>query len=211
MRHVPNILTVLRILVTPLALWLLTRPTLGAVVAGTTIFILAAITDYYDGKMSRKYGVESRLGQFLDPLADKILVLGGFFALPFVEPVSEGLYSLTAFVCWAAILSVAARDFAVTGLRSYAEARGRSIPTLNVAKMKTAWQLTFLISLQVFLCFAKLDELGGELGSTLAPFAGFFEAVLRSIFPALFLIVTSAITVYTGVLYFQKPEPTPSA
>lgn len=204
MRHLPNILTLLRIAATPFALWFLTMETLGTQAAGATLFIAAAITDYYDGMVARKYGVGSRLGQFLDPLADKILVLGAFFLLPFIETVSEGLYAFGAVVCWGAIVAVMVRDVAVTVLRSVAESRGYSIPTLTAAKWKTAWQLTFLISLQVFVVFARLDEMGGVWGERLEPVARFFEAVLTSAFPAAFLLVTSAITVYTGVLYFTR-------
>ena len=78
MKHVPNALTIGRILVTPLALWGLATGTFWGQFTGASLFILAAISDYWDGKLARQYGVGSRIGQFLDPLADKVLVLGAF-------------------------------------------------------------------------------------------------------------------------------------
>lgn len=204
MRHLPNALTIGRIIATPFALWLLWRGGFANQAAGATIFILAAITDYYDGKLARDLGVRSRLGQFLDPLADKILVLGGFFLFPFVEPIRTGLYAVGPVLPWLAIGAVAARDVAVTWLRSYEEKHGRTLKTLKSAKAKTAWQLTFLISLQVFLVFSKAEDVAP--GSFWTAFSGFFRAVLESPFSLVFLLVTAGITVYTGALYFIHRE-----
>lgn len=205
MRHLPNALTIGRIVATPICLWLLWRGGFANQAAGATLFILAAITDYYDGKLARDLGVRSRLGQFLDPLADKILVLGGFFLFPFLEPIRTGLYALGPVLPWLAIGAIAARDVAVTGLRSYEEKHGRTLKTLKSAKAKTAWQLTFLISLQVFLVFSKVEEVAPG-GGFWSQFAAFFDAVLRSPFSLVFLIVTAAITVYTGAQYFLHRE-----
>ncbi|MEM8598513.1 MAG: CDP-alcohol phosphatidyltransferase family protein [Bacteroidota bacterium] len=204
MKHLPNALTIGRIIVTPICLWLLWKGGFANQAWGATLFILAAITDYYDGKLARDLGVRSRLGQFLDPLADKILVLGGFFLFPFVAPINTGLFSAGAWLAWLAIGAIAARDFAVTVLRSYEEKQGRTLKTLKSAKAKTAWQLTFLISLQVFLVFSKVEEVApGSFGTA---FSGFFRAVLESPFSLVFLLVTAAITVWTGAQYFLHRE-----
>ena len=86
MKHLPNTLTVLRIAVTPLILFGLLRGTLGGYALATVVFVAAAISDYYDGQLARRYGTHSRLGQFLDPLADKILVLGTLIVLAYHRP-----------------------------------------------------------------------------------------------------------------------------
>ncbi len=200
MKHVPNALTVGRIVVAPLALWLLARGTFSAQLAGTALFIVAAITDYWDGRLARTYGVHSRFGQFLDPLADKILVLGAFFLVPFLTPLGEGLAAPAgAWLPWAAIGAIALRDLAVTLLRVAYERRGVSLATSSAAKWKTAWQLTFLIASFVFLTGAHARTLDGPLGAL----GRGLDAVLRSPGPLVLLVATAAVTVYTGWLYLR--------
>jgi CDP-diacylglycerol--glycerol-3-phosphate 3-phosphatidyltransferase len=110
MKHVPNALTISRIVAAPLCLWGLWTGTFVGQLLGTVLFIAAAITDYWDGRLARQYGVGSRLGQFLDPLADKVLVLGAFFLVPFLAPVDEGLAAPAgAWLPWLAIGAIAAR------------------------------------------------------------------------------------------------------
>ena len=72
MKFVPNALTISRIVVTPILLVLLFWDTLVGQGSALVLFILAAISDYFDGKLARTYGVPTRLGQFLDPFADKV-------------------------------------------------------------------------------------------------------------------------------------------
>lgn len=203
MKHVPNALTIGRILVTPLALWGLATGTFLGQFFGALLFIAAAISDYWDGRLAREYGAGSRAGRFLDPLADKVLVLGAFFLIPFLQPVGVALGApFGDWLPWLAISLIAARDLAVTLLRVHYERRGRSLKTLTAAKWKTAWQLTFLITIQVFLVFAhgrSLDGFWGEFGS-------FFYRALQSPFALIFLVMTTVATVYTGALYFVKRE-----
>ncbi|HEX9951017.1 MAG TPA: CDP-alcohol phosphatidyltransferase family protein [Rubricoccaceae bacterium] len=207
MKHVPNALTAGRIVAAPVALYLLWTGTAGGQTAGTALFIVAAITDYLDGRLARDYGVTSRLGQFMDPLADKILVLGGFALVPFLDPIGPGLAGPAgAWLPWTAIGAIAARDAAVTALRASYERRGMSLQTSNAAKWKTAWQLTFLIAAFVFLSATHLRPFGGTLGALGQALA----AVLAGPGPLVFLIVTAAVTVYTGWLYFRSATP-PSA
>ncbi len=206
MKHVPNALTVGRIVAAPVCLYLLWTGTFWGQLAGAALFILAAITDWLDGRLAREYGVSSRLGQVLDPLADKILVLGAFFLIPFLQPIGEGLTAPAgAWLPWLAIGAIAARDFAVTALRSIRERQGKPLRTSTAAKWKTAWQLTFLITAFVFLAGSHARQLGGFLGDL----GRFLYAALASPAALAFLLVTSAVTVYTGVLYFRRP-PAPA-
>ena len=217
MKHVPNALTVGRIIAAPVCLYLLwlgdhllREETMGgeedafwAQAAGAALFILAAITDWLDGELARKYGVGSRLGQFLDPLADKVLVLGAFLLIPFLTPIGPGLAAPAgAWLPWVAIGAIAARDLAVTLLRVARERRGEPLATSSAAKWKTAWQLTFLITAFVFLAGSHARTFDGALGAL----GRFLYAALESPAALVFLIATAAVTVYTGALYFLRVE-----
>ena len=187
MRHLPNVLTISRIIITPLMLVLLMTGTFVGRLSALVLFVYAAISDYYDGKIARSWDVKSRLGQYLDPLADKILVLGTFVALAFLVP---------SIVTWWGVVLIALRDFMVTGLRTWAESRGRSIRTLGIAKAKTTVQLVFLIGMLVIL---TADRIRGPIGR-------FAEWLLAS--PILFILFLGvvAFTVYTGAIYMMRQE-----
>lgn len=182
MKHVPNVLTILRIVVTPVLLVLLFRETFMGQLWALVLFVLASISDYLDGKLARSYKVGSRLGQFLDPLADKVLVLGTFIALVLLTP---------EIVTWWGVALIALRDVFVTVLRSWAEARGRTVRTLPAAKAKTAAQLTFLISVLVFRVAATLPP----------PVGAWAEWLLTSTVLFVVFLLVVAVTLWTGALY----------
>jgi len=202
MKHVPNALTIGRIIVTPIFFVLLLAGGFTSQLIALALFVIAAISDYWDGKIARKYGVGSRFGQFLDPLADKVLVLGAFVAFLFLPPDSLGRVLKEPW-WWIAVAVIALRDLAVTLLRVWAERAGFSIQTRYAAKVKTAVQLTFLIAVQVFLVASKLTRFEGwpaEVGR----FAG---AALYSPATSILLIITALLTVWTGALYFIRRQP----
>lgn len=202
MKHVPNALTISRIVATPAFLALLLSGRFWGQLAALVLFLFAAISDWLDGKVARHYGVGSRLGQFLDPLADKVLVLGAFAALLFLPPDALGRVLP---VTWWAVALIAFRDFAVTVLRARAERRGRPVQTKYAAKVKTAVQLTFLIYVQVFLVASKLGRFGGGW----AWIGDLTGAVLYSPFTFVLLLLTVALTLWTGALYFVRRQPAP--
>lgn len=202
MKHVPNALTIGRIVVTPIFFVLLLSGSFVGQLVALVLFVFAAISDYLDGKIAREYDVGSRIGQFLDPLADKVLVLGAFFAFLFLPPDRLGRVVMEWWWWWAVGL-IAFRDVAVTLLRMWAERSGYSIQTRYAAKVKTAVQLTFLIAVQVFLVASKLTRYDGwpaEVGRL----AG--EA-LYSPATSILLIITALLTLWTGALYFIRRQP----
>ena len=190
MKHVPNALTIARIVVTPVMLILLLSDTLLGIAGALGLFILAAVSDYLDGKIARDYKVRSRIGQFLDPLADKVLVLGTFIVLAVMVP---------EIVPWWGVVLIALRDASVTALRSWAESKGRSLRTLPIAKAKTAVQITFLILMLILLTAEKLQD---ELGEAAA-------WVLDSVLAYATFLLVVAFTVGTGLIYFLKQESNP--
>jgi CDP-diacylglycerol--glycerol-3-phosphate 3-phosphatidyltransferase len=186
-RYIPNLLTVARILVTPLLLVLLTVQSSEGQASAVALFVVASLTDYYDGVLARRFQVRSRLGQYLDPLADKILVLGTFGMLAFQEP---------TLVPWWAVVLIALRDVAVTGLRSWVEAGGKSLQTYQVAKGKTMLQLAFLFSVLVLRYATYLSP----------PLRDWAVWILRdTALPGVALAGVVGFTLATGALYFVSP------
>jgi len=180
LRSIPNALTVARILLTPLLLVLLVTPTFWARLGALTLFMIASISDYLDGVIARRMEAHSQVGKFLDPIADKILVLGTFITLSALYP---------QLVPWWAVLIIALRDVLVTALRSWAASRGESLRTLPVAKWKTAAQLLFLFLMLVALTLTH----GGTPDGA--------QWVLDSPIPFILLMAVVGFTLYTGALY----------
>jgi CDP-diacylglycerol--glycerol-3-phosphate 3-phosphatidyltransferase len=190
MKHLPNSLTIARILLTPVFLVLVLVDTFLGQFLALTVFVVAAVSDYFDGMIARRYGVDSDLGRYLDPLADKILVLSAFCVLPFLLP---------GVIPWWAVIVIAVRDIVVTVLRAVAVSKGAPLRTRPLAKSKTAVQLTFLIVVLLLLVLKRLPN--ADLINRFA------ETMLDGPFVFLFLMVVVLMTVVTGAMYvFAKPE-----
>jgi CDP-diacylglycerol---glycerol-3-phosphate 3-phosphatidyltransferase len=130
----PNIISVARILLAPvLVVLILSRDRVAAYTAAA-IFVAAAATDGLDGYLARRYASVTRLGQWLDPVADKLLVTA-----PIVALVAVGVFPL-----WAAAVIVA-REFAVSLLRVWLGTRGRAMPASGWGKVKTAAQMLVVV------------------------------------------------------------------
>ena len=187
MKHLPNALTIGRILVTPVLLVLLFFDTLAGTAWACTLFIIASISDWADGKVARRFAAKSQFGQFLDPIADKVLVLGTFVALIFILPNA---------VAWWLVALIALRDLSVTALRIVMKKRGVTLKTSSAAKWKTTFQLTFLIALLLIMTGSKV---GGSIGK-------WSDMVLNSPFVFWSLVVVTIVTIYTGYIYFINRE-----
>ena len=140
--NLPNKLAILRmVLVIPFVIFLSlaleytdkTGITMTMRVFAAIIFIGAAITDYYDGKIARKYNLITNLGKLLDPLADKILVISALVTLAKFSQIS----------LWFVIIIIF-RELLITGLRSIVAAEGVVIAAESLGKWKTATQMIAL-------------------------------------------------------------------
>ncbi len=128
--NVPNLLSLIRILLVPvLVVVLMTRVTNHEVI-GVVVFWIASITDALDGYLARRWRQVTTLGKLLDPLADKLLVAGALISL--VE--------LNLAPAWITFI-ILAREFAVTGLRGIASEEGMTIPAGTVGKWKMGFQV----------------------------------------------------------------------
>ena len=142
MLSLPNLLTLSRILAVPILVFLLWRPAPVDYAITFVLYCIVAITDYFDGYLARAWGSISRLGQFLDPIADKIMVAAVIVMLISsrkASPVPEiaGLNLVPALV-------ILLREIIVSGLREYLAGLQVSVPVSALAKWKTTLQLVAL-------------------------------------------------------------------
>ena len=147
----PNQLTLLRILMTPVIVYCLMHDTLSSRSTAFILFILASITDWYDGYIARKFGSVSSWGKFLDPLADKILVLSIFIAFFVIGEVRLWM-----------VLVIALRDIVITLLRIYAVQHNKPIVTSTFAKWKTASQMLAIYLIFIYLILKQKTLFAGE-------------------------------------------------
>lgn len=144
-----NIVTVGRILMIPVVMVFLVEPFIHQPWAGVTamvIFVAAGISDLIDGWLARKYGSESVVGAFLDPLADKLMVM----------TVMVMLTPFGRIPAWLVVLLLS-RELVITGLRGIASAEGIIISASAGGKFKTAYQITGLSFLLVHYEYWQID------------------------------------------------------
>ncbi len=134
--NLPNLLTMGRVAIIPVVLWLLDRGTPRDCAWAAIVYGMAAITDLIDGWLARRMNVVSVLGKFLDPLADKLLVMA---SLVWMVPMGR-------IPGWAVVLLLA-REISITGLRSIASSEGVVIAAGEGGKSKTALQMIGILAL----------------------------------------------------------------
>lgn len=136
MLNLPNLLTLERIVAAPIVMVLLAIESRGAAWAAAAFFVASALTDLVDGMLARRWNQVSLLGKFLDPLADKILVLGTLLVLLDLGRISPWL-----------VFIILGREIAVGTLRTIAMGEGVVIAARNLGKQKTAFQMSGLVAL----------------------------------------------------------------
>jgi CDP-diacylglycerol--glycerol-3-phosphate 3-phosphatidyltransferase len=142
MLSLPNLLTLSRILAVPILVFLLWRPAPIDYAITFVLYCLVGITDYLDGYLARAWGSISKLGQFLDPIADKIMVAAVLVMLISsrnANPVPEiaGLHIIAGLI-------ILLREIIVSGLREYLAGLQVSVPVSALAKWKTTFQMVAL-------------------------------------------------------------------
>jgi len=182
--NVPNVLTIFRILLTPLFIICLFYENEYARIWALFIFIVASITDAIDGYYARKFNQVTRHGKFLDPLADKILVSSAFISFAIMKLVPFWMVGLIIF-----------RDLFVTGLRMAMESKGLTMITSKIAKAKTTTQISVIIFILLFLSIQIFSY------SWLREVINFI-LVNRIIY--YFALLATGFTIWTGISYLYK-------
>ena len=175
MAWLPNFLTLLRIALIPLLVWLLRDPGPAAALYATVTFHLACWSDFFDGYIARRYGITTTLGKFLDPLADKLIVMAALVMLASL-PRSPRLPA------WLVVI-VVGRELAVTGLRAIASGEGIVLGAEELGKYKMIFQMFALHGLLLHYRWLGVD---------------WYTAGLY------FLVVSIVISVWSGAVYHVK-------
>ena len=134
--NLPNILTLLRIAAIPVLVVVLFSPSRAAGFWAAWIFAIASFTDWLDGYLARRMGIVTTFGKFLDPIADKLIVMSALIMiLPFGRVPA-----------WM-VLVILGREIIITGLRGLASTEGIIIPASNLGKFKTIFQIVAILGL----------------------------------------------------------------
>jgi CDP-diacylglycerol---glycerol-3-phosphate 3-phosphatidyltransferase len=199
--NLPNALTVGRIVITPLIAVLPFANSWSLRLAAFALFVVAGVSDYIDGKLARSRKQETDFGRLLDPLADKLLLVGTFVPMyllavrfPFVTPFGDvGL-------AWWIIAIVLGRELFMTIFRQAAARRGVVIAAIGPAKWKTGFQLVWQGSAYFWFFAATLAHDDGWMGNPAWHGFALFNGTVGT------LVMTAAVilTIYSFVIYLRS-------
>lgn len=182
MYSLPNLLTISRIVVIPVIFLSIYIHAVWWSVIAAVLFIMAAITDYFDGYLARSRNETSAFGRLLDPIADKLLVLSALLIIVANRMVDELSYIPVGIIM--------CREVLVSGLREFLAEVKVGMPVTRLAKWKTGFQMTALS--MILMSRVGIIEIGG----TFVPVWGVLGEVL--------LWVAGVLTFITGYDYFKK-------
>ncbi len=193
-----NKLTLLRISLVPVLILFMYLDNLWMRMLALLIFVVAAVTDIYDGAIARKQHKITTLGIFLDPLADKLLMSAAFISF-------VGLRELHI-PAWMVII-ITSREFIITGLRSIAATQKVVISANNTGKLKTTSQVVAVITVMLVLIinsalwnFVGIRPIYFLASSGPSYFFGWCLVKL----PYWMMLLTTLLTVYSGVTYLLE-------
>ena len=196
----PNTLSLIRILLAPVFLYLFLSDSPGLVAASFAVYTIAALTDWYDGWYARRYGFKTRWGQFIDPLADKILTSAtfiGFYLMKQQNPVFFGPSEPVPLEILIAVIIF--RDIVLTIARSVQELRGREFRTSMISKTKTFIQMSFIF---LIIGLISISALASGSGISIS-----INNYLQSQINYYILLLITVLTAASGVAYiFESGE-----
>jgi CDP-diacylglycerol--glycerol-3-phosphate 3-phosphatidyltransferase len=175
--NLPNKLTISRIILAGIFILFLFVRGVGAKFVALAVFLIASLTDYYDGLIARKKGIITDFGRLMDPIADKILVLGGFLA--FVE--------MKIIPAWV-VMVIIARELLITGIRILALSKKKVLSAEMAGKHKTVSQIVAVVSILVFLIIR-------DSGFTFR-YIDYYKSIIYVL-----MLITVAMTLASGISY----------
>ena len=174
--NLPNKLTMLRICMIPAFVVFALIEAQWAQIVALLIFIIASLTDLLDGKIARARGLVTNFGKFIDPIADKLLVMSAMLVL-----VGQG--RMPSWIC----IIMLGREFAISGFRLVAAGGGKVIAAGNLGKLKTVFQMSSTVALLLLVPVAG-EPLLGSFGVVLANVLTYIAAVLTIVSGAEYII-----------------------
>lgn len=184
----PNIVTLLRIATAPILIWILmySGPAASWLAAG--VFLIATVSDFFDGYLARNYDSVTTLGKFLDPMADKLVVATVLIML-------AGMARTPHVPAWMVVVLVT-REIMVTGLRAVAAAEGLIVAAEELGKYKMALQSIAIMGLLIHYTYWHVD---------------FFGAGMFVLWIAMAVSVWSCVDYYVRVVVALRPKPITAA
>ena len=181
LKKIPNILTIGRIIIVPFFVLAFYLPGFYGDLTAFALFVIASFTDFLDGMLARMLGEESKLGELLDPIADKIIVATALILL-----VMSG--TIRHYEVIAAII-ILTREILISGLREFLAKGQVKLPVSNLAKLKTFLQMVAISLL-----------LTGDTGNKILNFQDYNAQTIGIIL----LWLSAFLTLYTGYEYLRK-------
>ena len=178
---IPNILTIGRIILVPIFVFTFYLPGLLGDLIPFFIFLLASFTDFLDGLLARLYKEESKLGELLDPIADKIIVAAALVLLVMNDTIRN--YEVIAAII------ILTREILISGLREFLAKGQIKLPVSNLAKLKTVLQMVSIAFL-----------LSGDTGNKIINFQDYNAQTIGIIL----LWLSAFLTLFTGYDYMRK-------
>lgn len=187
--NLPNKLTVLRIILVPFFVFFLLASSIPHhCLVALIVFLVASITDHYDGKIAREYSLITDFGKFADPLADKILVMSAFLCF-----IQMGLIGAVA------IIIMIIREFAITSIRLVGASSGKVIAANIWGKAKTVSQIVSIIMILIMQYITELINMGFNIFGDLIS-----KVDLVNIFHVTGVVaiwISAILTLISGVIY----------
>ncbi|MBO5714767.1 MAG: CDP-diacylglycerol--glycerol-3-phosphate 3-phosphatidyltransferase [Clostridia bacterium] len=184
--NLPNKLTVLRICLVPVLVLVLLLPVnMATTIIGAFIFLATAITDLLDGKIARKYGLVTDFGKFLDPLADKFMVLSAMMCIMYRSHSNELIFNIFMILVMVTIF----RELAVASIRLVAVTNANIVVAANIlGKVKTVAQIVCVMAALLEPVLSRINFLF---------FLGYYPITIAA------SVVTLVMTVWSGVVYLK--------
>ena len=181
LKKIPNILTIGRIILVPFFVLAFYLPGFYGDLTAFALFVIASFTDFLDGMLARMLGEESKLGELLDPIADKIIVAAALILLVMNETIRH--YEVIAAII------ILTREILISGLREFLAKGKVRLPVSNLAKLKTFLQMVAISLL-----------LTGDTGNKILNFQDYNAQTIGIIL----LWLSAFLTLYTGYEYLRK-------
>jgi len=182
----PNQLTILRIILSPVFLYLFLSDIIWMKQVSIAVYIVAALSDWYDGWLARKFNYITSWGKFWDPLADKILTSAAFIGFAIVD-----------LIPWWMVIIIVGRDVLITLLRVYADLKSYTFTTSYYAKWKTLLQMIFLYYLLILFVARYTPEINSAYDNLIS-------SLLNAQLIFFIALLITAVTFHSGILYVKR-------